>query len=135
VYLTQASEVQPDAFLFYDPPPPGGGRLTTDGYLDGPPQLVFEVAASSASYDLHDKKEAYRLAGVPEYIVWRTLDKQINWFRLRNGEYELVEPDANGVIESALFPGLRLAVAKMLAGDLAGVLAELERPDSAAGGR
>jgi len=32
------------------------------------------------------------------------------------------------VIESAAFPGLRLHVARMLAGELAGVLAELERP-------
>lgn len=31
------------------------------------------------------KMEAYRRAGVPEYIVWRVLDQRIDWFRLRDG--------------------------------------------------
>jgi Uma2 family endonuclease len=53
VYLDAENEVQPDAILWRDEP--GGPRLTEDGYLDGPPQLVVEVAASRASYDLLDK--------------------------------------------------------------------------------
>ena len=36
-----------------------------------------------------------------------------------------LEPDARGVIASEVFPGLRLAVGRMLAGDDVGVLAEL----------
>lgn len=126
IFITADSEVQPDAFLFYDPPRQAGdARLTEDDYVEGAPQLVVEVAASSASYDLHDKKEVYRRAGVPEYIVWRVLDRRIDWFRLRDGEYVRIEPDARGTIESTAFPGLRLAVEKMLAGDLAGVLTEM----------
>lgn len=126
VYLDVDTEVQPDAFLYRDPPPPGGARLTKDNYIEGAPQLVAEVAASSASYDLHDKMEAYRRAGVPEYIVWRTLDKQVDWFRLRDGVYVLLERDERGIITSEVFPGLRLAVADLLAGDDAGVLAALD---------
>ena len=53
------------------------------------------------------------------------MDGMIDWFRLVEGAYIWVEPDDDGVIESEAFPGLRLAVPKMLAGDLAGVLAEL----------
>jgi Uma2 family endonuclease len=87
------------------------------------------VAASSVSYDLHQKKEAYRRNGVPEYVVWRVVNNSIDWFRLRNGEYVLVEPDADGLIESEQFPGLKLHVESMLAGDLAAVLAQL-RPGS-----
>lgn len=34
-----------------------------------------------------------------------------------------VEPNEDGIVESAVSPGLRLAVPRMLAGDLAGVLA------------
>ena len=126
VFIADDSEVQPDAFLFREPPPTGGARLMDDGYIWGAPQLVVEVAASSASYDLHDKKEVYRRAGVQEYIVWRVLDKEIDWLRLRDGEYVRLEPDDRGAISSEVFPGLRLAVAKLLAGDNAGVLAELE---------
>jgi Uma2 family endonuclease len=123
VWLDPENEVQPDAILWRAEP--DGPRLTDDGYIEGAPQLVVEVAASSASYDLHDKKEAYRRTGVREYVVWRTLDRAIDWFRLREGAYVRVEPDERGVIESEAFPGLRLDVAKMLAGDVAGVLAAL----------
>ena len=126
VLLDADNEVQPDAFLWREEP--GGPRLTEDGYLEGAPQLVVEVAASSASYDLHDKLRPYRRNGVQEYIVWRTLDGAIDWFRLREGEYARVQPDERGLLESEAFPGLRLHVERMLAGDLAGVLAELESP-------
>jgi Uma2 family endonuclease len=126
VFLDVDNEVQPDACLWYEQP--GGPRLNDDGYIEGPPQLIVEVAVSSASYDLHDKLRAYRRNGVREYVVWRVEDEAIDWFRLREGAYERVEPDPNGVIESETFPGLRLHVAKMLTGDLVGVLAELERP-------
>jgi Uma2 family endonuclease len=91
---------------------------------------VIEVAASTVNYDLYDKKEVYRRNGVLEYLVWRVLDRAIDWFRLTGGEYIRVEPDADGVIESAIFlvPGLRLHVPAMLDGDTARVLAELRRP-------
>jgi Uma2 family endonuclease len=125
IYLDATSELQPDAFLFRLEPAGPGARQTEDGYLEGAPQLVVEVAASSASYDLHDKKEIYRRNAVREYLVWRVLDDAFDWFRLVNGEYLLVEPDPRGVIESQEFPGLRLNVPRLLAGDLATVLAEL----------
>jgi Uma2 family endonuclease len=62
---------------------------------------------------------------VREYIVWRVLDGAIDWFRWEDGEYRRVEPDERGLIESTVFPGLRLDVAKMLAGDLTGIMAAL----------
>ena len=123
VYLEE-SEVQPDALLFRDPPASRGARLTDDGYITGAPQLVVEVAASSVSYDLHDKRRVYERAGVEEYIVWRVLDHALDWFRLIAGSYVRQQPDAQGVIASTAFPGLRLAVSKLLVGDYAGVLAE-----------
>jgi Uma2 family endonuclease len=123
VRLDDQNEVQPDAFLWREEP--GGPYLDADGYVTGAPQFVVEIAASSASYDLHDKKEAYRRNGVREYLVWRVLNQALDWFRLEHGEYVLVQPDERGIIESTTFPGLRLAVAKLLAGDLPGVLAEL----------
>ena len=125
VFLTGGHEVQPDAFLFRLSGPGAGARVTDEGYIDGTPELIVEIAASSVSYDLHDKKEAYRRAGVPEYIVWRVLDERIDWFRLQDGEYVLVEPDTNGIIESVVFPGLRLQAAALLAGDTAAILAAL----------
>lgn len=32
-------------------------------------ELIVEIAASSAAYDLYDKKRAYRRNGVKEYLV------------------------------------------------------------------
>jgi Uma2 family endonuclease len=125
VFLSPESELQPDVLLYRRPAIDSGARLNDEGYIEGAPELIVEVAASSASYDLHDKMEAYRLAGVPEYIVWLALEGQILWFHLRDGTYVPVEPDADGVITSRLFPGLRLNVAAMLAGDAAAVLAAL----------
>ena len=127
VYLSTDDEVQPDAFLFRLTGSNKGAQVTEDGYIVGAPELVVEVAASSASYDLHDKKEAYRRAGVLEYITWRVLDEAIDWFRLVNGEYVLIQPDADGMIESSVFPGLRLDVTAMLSGDRARVLAALRK--------
>ena len=128
VHFDAETEVQPDALLFRDPASGGTARITEDGYIEGPPQLVVEVAASSASYDLHDKLRVYERTGVPEYIVWRVLDNALDWLRLREGRFERVEPDANGVIESAAFAVLRLAVDRTLTGDHAGVLAALDQP-------
>ena len=125
VILDTQNEVQPDAFLLRVAT--GGPRINEDDYVEGAPQLVVEVAASSASYDLHDKMRAYQRSGVHEYIVWRVLEGMIDWYRLHDGEYVWVEPDEDGVNESEAFPGLRLDGPKMLAGDLAGVLAALER--------
>jgi Uma2 family endonuclease len=116
-------EVQPDAMLWRTEP--GGPRLNDNGYAEGSPQLIVEVSATTVSYNLHQKKEAYRRNGVPEYVVWRVLDRAIDWFRLRGGEYVPVEPDADGTIESAQFPGLRLHVPSMLGGDLRTVLARM----------
>src|SRR5581483_11992715 len=58
ILLDDETEVQPDACLWREEP--GGPHLDAESYLVGAPQVVVEVAASSASYDLHDKKEAYR---------------------------------------------------------------------------
>jgi Uma2 family endonuclease len=129
--LPTGDEVQPDLCL-YRLPPLGrvqfverreGRQMTV--YLSGVPDMVFEVAASSASYDLHNKKRSYERAGVLEYIVWQIYEGRLSWFRLEDGRYVEVEPNERGVIESAVFPGLRLAVTKLLEGDLAGVLDEL----------
>ena len=56
----------------------GQARIDEDGYVDGAPELVAEIAASSASIDLHAKRNAYRRNWVQEYLVWRTLDAQVD---------------------------------------------------------
>ena len=127
VRLDLDNEPQPDALLFIDPACGGQARIDADGYIEDAPELVAEVASSSASYDLHAKLRVYRRNGVREYIVWRVLDKEIDWFVLRTGQYERLPLDAEGLYRSEVFPGLWLDPAALLRGDLATVLAVVQR--------
>ena len=51
--------------------------------------------------------------------VWM---RQVDWFVLRGGRYERLEPDDRGGVEGLVFPGLWLDTAALLRGDLAGML-------------
>ncbi|MBM3496276.1 MAG: Uma2 family endonuclease [Armatimonadetes bacterium] len=117
------NEVQPDVLLRRISG--GGSQRTDDGYVQGPPELACEVSYTSATYDLHAKKALYERAGVQEYLVWRVEDEAIDWWRLEGGSYTPITPVADGIIESGVFPGLRLDVGAMLAGDGLAVLATL----------
>lgn len=88
---------------------------------------MVEIAASSASYDLHDKLRAYRRNGVQEYVVWRVLDRALDWLVLRDTEYRPLPPDEHGVVRSEAFPGLWLNVTALLADDMAAVMATLQQ--------
>lgn len=123
VRLDLDNEPQPDALLRIEPEVGGHSRVSEDDYIEGPPELVVEIAASSASYDLHDKLHAYRRNMIQEYVVWRIYDQQIDWWELHEGEYQHLTSDKNGSIHSRVFPGLCLNVPALLKGDLAGVLA------------
>ena len=119
---------QHDALLAI--PEYAGGQSSIDDdkqYLHGPPELVVEVASSSASVDLHDKLNAYRRNGVLEYVVWRTRDAAIDWFAFEGGASRRLEPNDDGLICSGCFPGLWLDVHALLRHDLAGIAAAVER--------
>ena len=121
-----ATRPQPDAFLRFLPEM-GGQSKVFKKYLTGPPELVAEVSATSANYDLTDKLEAYRLNGVCEYIVWRVWDNAIDWLILRDGQYERVLPDGNGVVRCEVMPGLWLDSEAMLRRDMPRVLVTLQQ--------
>lgn len=112
---------QPDAYLMILADRGGQARIDKDGYVAGAPELIAEVAASSASYDLNVKLHAYRRNGVREYVVWRVFDEGIDWFILREGRYDRLALSPAGRVESEVFPGLWLDPAALMAGDLATV--------------
>lgn len=120
VRLAPRDRVQPDAMLWYE-----AGNAVVDEesrHLEGAPDLVVEIAASSAAYDLHEKKESYRRAGVREYVVWRTVDGAVDWFELVDGEYRRLEPGAEGITRSNVFPGLALSIERLVAGEYAAAI-------------
>jgi Uma2 family endonuclease len=125
VQLDPENTVQPDALLRLLPEHGGECRPGDKGYLRGAPELIVEIAASSASVDLHDKRRAYERNGVKEYLVWRVLEGQLDWFRLEGDEYVKLAPDADGMMRSNVFPILNLNVPALLAGDAAELLAAL----------
>jgi len=128
VILDAENTVQPDALLRRLPQHGGLSRVTAEGYLAGAPELIVEVAASAASIDLRDKRRAYCRNGVREYLVWLVAEARLEWFCLEEDEYRPQRPDAAGILESRVFPGLRLPVAALGAGDTATVLAALTPP-------
>jgi Uma2 family endonuclease len=127
VLLGPRNTPQSDACLCLKPGRGGQTRFNEKKYLVGAPELIAEVAATSASLDLGDKLEAYAVSGVREYVVWRTLEAGIDWFTLEDAEYLARKPDARGLLRSLVFPGLILDVNALLAMELATVLAVLRR--------
>nr|WP_199300934.1 Uma2 family endonuclease [Trichocoleus sp. FACHB-90] len=96
-------------------------------YIEGAPELVAEIAASSAAIDLGDKKRAYRRNGIREYIVWQVFEQRLDWFYLEEGEYVPLPVGEDGVIRSQVFPDLWLAVNDLLTGNMGRVLAVLQQ--------
>ena len=125
ICLDRSNQVQPDIHLRLV----SGGRSTvgSDRYIEGPPELVIEIAVSTSAHDLGEKRELYRRFGVREYLVWRVIDGAIDWFALVDGRYDRLEADGEGIIRSRVFPGLWLDVAAMIANDRASWIGRLQR--------
>ncbi|HBE17398.1 MAG TPA: Uma2 family endonuclease [Cyanobacteria bacterium UBA11149] len=126
VRLDEENEPQPDLVLLIQPN--CGGRVTVsdDDYIEGAPELVAEISASTASIDLGAKKKVYQRHGVQEYIVWRVLDGEVDWFCLDNGKYLDLKSDDDGITRSRIFPGLWLDKTALLNEDMQRVLAVLQ---------
>lgn len=108
VRLDLENEVQPDAFLRIEERFGGQSSISSDDFIEGAPELIVEIAASSAAYDLHEKLRVYRRNGVQEYLVLLAYEKETRWYRLVEGKYEQVMPNDAGILESQVFPGLCL---------------------------
>lgn len=109
---------QPDAFLIVLPSHGGQGRIDAEDYIAGAPELVAEVSASTVSIDFHTKLNAYRRNGVREYVVWRVLDRVVDWFVLREGRYDALAAGADLLLRSEACSGLWLDPAALIRGDM-----------------
>jgi Uma2 family endonuclease len=127
VRLDDQNEPQPDAVLRIMEQYGGQSTISADDYIEGAPELVVEIASSSVSYDLHDKKAVYAQHGVKEYLVWQVLDSTVQWFSLQDGAYQLLSPAEDGSLASRIFTGLSLDVQALLRGDARQVLQNLQR--------
>ena len=128
--LDMDNEPQPDAMMIVSPE--AGGRTTiVDGYVEGGPEFVAEVSASTGRIDRKVKHEIYRRNGVREYLVWNVPKKKIEWFRLTARRYvplaAITAPGVGEVHQSRVFPGLWLDANALVEGDLKRVLTVLDR--------
>ncbi|MBS1252352.1 MAG: hypothetical protein MAG451_01391 [Anaerolineales bacterium] len=124
--LDEDNEPQPDAMMRLEAALGGRSWISEDDYVEGAPELIVEVAASSAAIDLHTKREAYQRVGGQEYLAVQIYEQRADWFALREGVYERLEPDEAGVLRSEVFPGLWLDAQALLSGELATVLKVLQ---------
>ena len=127
IRLDMQNEPQPDATMIIEPACGGQARITPDDYVEFAPELIAEVSASTASIDLKTKPQVYLRNGVREYLVWRVVNKAIDWFVLRQGQYQPLQPDAAGVLRSEVFPGLWLDAAALVQRDRVKVHAVLQQ--------
>jgi Putative restriction endonuclease len=127
VRLDLDNEPQPDALMIRKPSHGGRVVIGPRGYIEGAPELVGEIAASTASFDLHTKLRVYRRNQVQEYIVWRVEDAVVDWFILRDGDYVRLPLSAGGIYQSEVFPGLWLDPAALVRDDLPTVLTVLQQ--------
>lgn len=127
VRLDHANEFQPDALLYIEPDCGGAIKLSDDDYLEGAPELVAEVAASTASLDLKTKLQVYCRNGVKEYLVWRVADGVMDWFILRQSQYESLSVGPDGIGKSEIFPGLWLAASALTQHNMNAVLQVLQQ--------
>jgi len=127
VRLDRDNEPQPDAVLRLDEGVGGQSVLSKDGYVEGAPELIAEVAASTAAIDLGDKLRAYRRSGVREYLVWQVFEERMTWFGLQEDEFISLEPNRDGYWCSQVFPGLWLDGQAMLVGNMQRAIAVLQR--------
>lgn len=127
VRLDLENEPQPDLVLIIGPGKGGQARISDDDYIEGAPELCIEVSGSTVSYDLNQKKRAFRRNGVREYLVWLTREGRLILWELRDGEYQEIPADADGILKSRVFPGLWFDSAALLEGNLKRALATLQK--------
>jgi hypothetical protein len=126
VRLNPENIPQPDALLRIIPEYGGQMIIDEEGFLQGTPELIAEIATSSAALELHQKLRAYCRAGVREYLVWCPIERQFDWFVLAKKEFRPNAPASPGVLRSPHFPGLALAVEALLNDDWPKVLDVLQ---------
>ncbi len=104
----------------------GGRSFENEGqYIEGPPELLAEVAHSSRDIDLNEKRVDYERAGVLEYLVLCIAEQELHWFDFARNE--LIVPNRRGIAKSRVFPGLWIDVPALLARDSARLRAAVEK--------
>ncbi len=118
---------QPDLALWILPESGGQSRVAGGEYSAGAPELIVEVAASSQARDLGVKLRMYQRLGVREYLVAVVSQANLIWHEWNAGGFQMIQPDADGILRSHCFPGLWLDPLAFWSGDRVRVLIVLHQ--------
>lgn len=89
--------------------PEFGGQSRREGqYASGAPELAIEISHTTGARDSGIKRNLYERAGVREYLMVRPSAQTLTWLELVDHAYVNLEPDADGLMRSRVFPGLWL---------------------------
>ncbi|GAB4179484.1 MAG: Uma2 family endonuclease [Coleofasciculaceae cyanobacterium] len=82
-----------------------------------PPLLVVEVVSQSTKdEDYRAKLAEYAVLDIPEYWIVDPVQSKVTVCELEQGLYNLIEFCGNDVLQSKMFPNLKLTAAQVLAG-------------------
>jgi Uma2 family endonuclease len=121
--LSSEGEPEPDTCVLILPECGGQTKEDAESFIVGAPELLAEIAWSTESIDLNQKKLDYEKAGVREYIVVALRMKRVFWFVRRRGKFKELAAAPDGIYRSDVFPGLWLDAAALLRRDMKRVLA------------
>ena len=127
VRLSAECEPQPDVSLRILESHGGQSRIDEDYFIAGAPEMIAEISYESLNYDTDIKRPIYEREGVREFILWRVEDQIVDWYVLRDGTYELLVPDENGIVRSEIFPGLWMHAEAMARRDMGAVARVLQQ--------
>lgn len=125
ILLGEEAEPQPDLYLRILPEYGGQSRTSENDYVEGPPELIAEIAHSSRALDLHAKKDDYARHGVMEYLVLCLQERVLRWFDLRASQELPIAAD--GIVRLRTFPGLWIDAEALLSGDYNRLMSALQQ--------
>lgn len=102
VILTPEDVFEPDIVVVTE------RAQVTSRAIEGPPALLVEVLSpSSVDYDRTAKSRRYAALGIPHYWIVDCAQATVEWYRLDQGEYQIVDRVRGDVTaEHPNFPGL-----------------------------
>lgn len=81
-------------------------------YSEGGADLIVEIVSlDSLARDRGEKFEEYERAGVEEYWIVAPIRRTADFYRLAEGVYRPIPPDAEGRVHSSVLPGFWIRVA------------------------
>ena len=108
---TRQAVRKPDIGVILHTNPVPWGRIDQRSYAgvcDAVVEFLSDSTPAEVLRDTEEKKRDYALAGVKEYTILDPGGEHMRFYRLaRQGNYDHIDPDAEGVIRSEVLPGFQ----------------------------